>query len=89
MTGATITLRRDAGVGQLADGAQPGVGRAGARLHHAGQLRIERRDRNAHADGIVLGKLLEQIDVARHERVLGDDADRLPALGRDFDAARA
>ena len=33
------------------------------------------------------GELLQQVDVARHQRVLGDDADRLAALGRDFEAA--
>ena len=43
--------------------------------------------RDADADGAVRGQLLQQIDVARDQGVLGDDADRLAALGGDFQAA--
>ena len=49
---------------------------------------VERGDRDADADGVMGGQCCKQIDVAGHECVLGDDADRLPALGRDGEAAR-
>ncbi len=58
-----------------------------ARLHRAGELGVERRNRKCDADGAVRGKLLEQIDVPRHQRVLRNDPDRLPALGRHGHAA--
>ena len=54
---------------------KPGVGRAGAGLHRAGELGVERGDRDADADRAMGGKLLQDVDVAGDERVLGDDAD--------------
>jgi hypothetical protein len=45
MIGATLT-RPDAGIGQRADGAQAARGRRGARLERAGNLGIERGERD-------------------------------------------
>ena len=56
------------------------------RLHHPGQLVVERRDRQHHQRGAVGCQLTKQIDVARHGMALRDDADRIPELDEHLEA---
>ena len=69
---------RHSGIGQLADCPQPGGGRAGPRLHdraNSASSVVRRRSRAG------LGRhLLENVQIAQHQRVLGDDRDRLPGF---------
>ena len=51
--------------------------RRGARLHVARQLLVERGHRQEHLGEVALGHVGQDVDVARHQMVLGDDAHRI------------
>ena len=59
---------RDARAGEGRQGLQPALGSRRARLHAAGEVRIERGDREEHVGGIVRGEGAEEIRVAGDER---------------------
>ena len=79
----------NAGAGQRANSRQPRGGRRGARLHDFAQIRVEGGHGNEHCDGVVPRQFGKQIEVARDELVLGDDADRVAEFGEHFQAAAA
>src|SRR6185436_2528888 len=79
-------IYRDAGIAKRADGTQARLGRTRARFHYTSEFGIERRDGKRDADRVVLGELLEEINVTAYQCVLRDDADRLIAFGRHGDA---
>ena len=56
-----------------------------ARLHGAGQLRIQRRYRNRHLGEIALGHPRQNVDVAHNQRRLRHDADRVGGAIQHFE----
>ena len=66
---------------------QPLRRRRGARLHGARELRIERRHRQRDLDQIALRHPRQNVDVARHQRRFGDDADRMAGALQHFENA--
>ena len=71
---------------QRLDRREAAFGRAGARLHLARQIRIERGHREHHHRRAMRRELREQIDIARDQMILGDDADGIAELRQDFQA---
>ena len=63
------------------------AGRRGARLHHARELRIEARHRERDLDQVAPRHARQNVDVARHQRGLGDDADRMAGAVEHFQNA--
>ena len=61
--------------------------RRGARLHHARELRIEARHRERDLDQVAPRHAREDVDVARHQRRLGHDADRMAGAVEHFEDA--
>jgi hypothetical protein len=78
---------RDAGGGEFADGAQPGFRGTGSRFQAADQIGVERGDGDVHRAQILRSVRREQIEIAHHQRILRDDAERLLGFGHHFDAA--
>ena len=78
---------RYARVGQRADGAQAPVGRGGARLHAAGQYRVERGDGDVHRRQALRGQRGQKIQVALHSAGLGDERKRVARLLHHLDQA--
>ena len=72
---------RDTGPGQLPYRPQPGRWGRSARLKNTAQFRVERRHGNKHVHRVVLRQLLQQIEVAGDQRILGHDAHRVAAFG--------
>ena len=94
ISGAMRTPRRDAGAVELGDRLQPRARARRVRLARAPGLLVERRDREVGADVGALVDLAEQVEVAEHERRLGEDrarvgevAHRLPDAGHELVAA--
>ena len=73
-------VHRNPGPRKAIHGTEPLIGRGCARLHRALEGAIERGDRDADGRCLVARELGEQIDIARHQCVLGDDPDRVAAL---------
>jgi hypothetical protein len=78
--GATLTPTGMPASASASYGAQAPVGRCGARLHAAGQLRIERGDGDVHRRQALCGHGREQIQVALHAAALGDERKRVARL---------
>ena len=78
---------RNAGVRQLPQRLQPFRRRRGARLHGAREFGVERGHRQRDLGQIALGHPRQNIDVARHQRRLGDDADRMAGALQHFEDA--
>ena len=57
------------------------------RLHGARQLRIERGHGDPDLGEVALGHARENVDVARHQRRLGDDADGMAGALQHFENA--
>ena len=72
---------------QLPQRFQPLRRRRGPRLHGPRQFRIERRDRKRHLGEIAFRHPRQNIDVAGHQRRLGDDADRMAGAFQHFENA--
>src|SRR5579871_4296219 len=62
---------------QLGKRTQPCLRRGGARLHRALQVSVESRDTDGNARQPIASHLRQQLEVAQHERALGDDRDRV------------
>ena len=77
MIGATITEVGTPAWAKTAQGLEPPHRRRRARLHLARQFGIERRHRKRDLDQFALGHPRENVEVAQHQRRLGDDADRV------------
>ncbi|KAH2821212.1 hypothetical protein KXV85_002907, partial [Aspergillus fumigatus] len=77
----------DAGLRQHLDRLQPFRRRRGARLHGARQFRIERRHRQRDLGKVALGHAREDVDIARHQRRFGDDADGMAGPLQHFENA--
>lgn len=61
----------------------------GLRLHAPLRLRIQRGDADADAHQVLASHPREQIEVAQHQRALGDDGERMAAAGEHLgDVAR-
>ena len=87
MTGATMTEVGTPASTSRCERLEPLVGRARARLHGAGELAVERGDRERHLDQAALGHRLENVEIAQHQRRLGDDADRMVRRAQHFEDA--
>ena len=59
--------------------------RTRARFEFRGQAIVQRGDRNEYTRKIGLCHGRKQIQIAFDQRVLGDDRERMPALGQHFD----
>ena len=68
-----VDADRDPGACELSDRREPRAGLSRARLHSAGQIRVERRHRERHVHGARHGQLLQDVDVARDEAALHED----------------
>jgi len=64
---------------QLPERIEPSRRRGSARLHGAGQFRIDRRHRDRYLDQIALGHAYEDVEIAQHQRRFGYDATGWPA----------
>ena len=87
MIGATITRTGTAGGGEFANSSQSGLRGTGARFQAADQIGVERGDGNVHGAQILRSMWREQIEIAHHQCVLRDDAERLLGFGQHLDAA--
>ena len=63
------------------------MGRGAARLHRAGQLAVECREGDGDGDEAFLRHRREQIEIAQHQRGLGDQRDRMIVRGQHFENA--
>ena len=78
---------RNAGGGELADGAEASGGTGGAGFEFAGELGVEGRDGNVDGGGLVAGEFGEEVAIAGDEGVFGDDGDGLAKFDADLEAA--
>lgn len=68
---------RHAGLVQGAQGPQACGGRCGARLHDALEFVVQRGEADRYAHQALLGQRYQQIEVAQHQRAIGDDVHRV------------
>ncbi len=61
-------------------------GRRSPRLHDFPQLSVKRRYRDKHRRRLTARQLRQQIQVTRHQIVLGHDCDRVPKFSQHFQA---
>jgi hypothetical protein len=74
---------------QRAHRLQAALGRRRARLQHAREIAVERRDREIHARHVLGGHGRDEVDVALDERRLGHDRERMLVRRENLeDAAR-
>ncbi len=76
---------RDAGRRERADRVQSARRAGRARLELARERRIQGRDRDESLDQVLAGHRRQQVDVALDQRRLGDDGERMVALGEHLD----
>ena len=67
---------------ERADRLQPAVRRRGARLHRPRQVLVEGGDRHEDLGQVALGHVAQDVDVARDELALGDDAHGIVELAQ-------
>jgi len=72
----------DAGVGERAAYAEPGLRCRGPGLDVAPHLPVHRPDRHVNGDVGDLGRLAQQVEVAQHERALGEDRERVRGVAQ-------
>ena len=60
-----------------------------ARLEHALELVVERGEADEHRDEAPRGEVREQVEVAQHQRALGDDGDRVAVREQHLEQLRA
>ena len=78
MIGATITVTGMPASASRRTASRRLRRRRGARLHRAGKLAVERGDRDRDLAQVPRSAIaLQDVDVARDQRRLGDDADRM------------
>ena len=78
---------RDTGRAELFDRLQPAARAGRARLHPAGEFRVQRGQGNADAGEPQSGEFRDQVDVALDQRRLAQEAHRVAELGEDFQQA--
>lgn len=71
--------------GQTFDGRQPAAGRRRARLHAALELVVQRGDAQRDLGKAQPGKFAQQVQVAFHQRGLGDDRYRVAGFEHDLE----
>ncbi len=76
---------RHAGAGQRLHRLQPAMRRRGARLEDPGELRVERGDRDVDRHQAARRHRRHQVEVALDARRLGDQRERMRALGHHLD----
>ena len=87
MIGAIITRVGTPAAASCANGLEASAGSARSGLHPPSEFFVERGDAERNMDEALLGHRREQVEVAGHEPVLGDDSDGLPCLGRHLQTA--
>ena len=85
--GSERDSRRDAGIGQEPDGAQPLAGRGDPGLEAGGHAVVHRRDADADRDGCTPRCFGEHVDVTNDERPPRDDREWRASLTERLDAA--
>ena len=63
------------------------MGRSATRLHGAREVTVERGERDGDGDEALCSHWREDVDVARHQRGLGDECDRVIVRGEHFENA--
>lgn len=71
---------------QCFDGAQASFGRRSSRLHNFSEFSVQSGEGNKNDDGGVVGQPPQQVYIASHKFVFGDDADRVAEVGQYFEA---
>jgi len=75
---------RHAGLVQRTQYPQARRRRGCARLHDAFEFVVQGREADRHADQPLLGQRHQQVQVAQHQRPLGDDVHRMPEAQQDL-----
>ncbi|CFM86922.1 Uncharacterised protein [Bordetella pertussis] len=78
---------RHAGLRQGAHRLQPAVRRRGARFQRAGHGGIQRGDADEYRDQLLARQVLQQVEVALDQGVLGNDGKRVAGLQQQFEHA--
>ena len=87
ISAATMTPQGTWLLTQLFQNVEPALRARRARLELARELAVEGADRHEDLDQILLRHRPEQVEVALDQRRLGDDGDRVIALGQHFEDA--